>query len=416
MVNYRDFSKFVSEPDTSDDYPMLISLHTSTTLLSTSCLGFSYYNCSNFTCYDPSTSVSTVTTPYFTATGNIANAEVYLDYSYWVSHSALLVSQCESKGSDKYGTGAYGVIGLGVEGISGNNFLNSTLFSIYLEKDASKGMIFFGFDSSKSQKVAPNATLKADQNWNVTGVSNIGFGGVLINIIDNNTSLIFDINTDAIGLPLELYQNFTNEVKEKLMTCDEKISLPSCSYSGKIEDLPDFNITIGDQVLEIPPEFYMRIDEGNDDDSEEVKITLFLRGLSTEETDDSYVTEKYNNTIILGYHVMSYYYVLFDATQGPNNIKINLFIADHLDHTVVYIVLGSIGLCIILSVLFVISVFCCSSRRYKTRDFKGQKKPHEGKQIGHNKDKGHDYMSKSEDLHKIKQEYMPPSPLRPESD
>ena len=62
---------------------------------------------------------------------------------------------------------------------------------------------------------------------------------------------------------------------------------------------------------------------------------------------------------------MAYYYTLFDATNPSGNV-ISLFIADHQDHTLLYIILAGSVIFVGLCFCFVVFVFCCSSNPNKT--------------------------------------------------
>jgi len=237
--------------------------------------------------------------------------------------------------------------------------MNSSLFSIYLEADSSEGELLFGFDSSKAQKTAPNVTLSANNNWFISGVNQLGIGSAKINITAN---LLFDVNSEAIGLPLAIFTLLINSINEnQLMACEtDKTFLPTCQYSGEIQDIPNFIIVIGNQSLSIPAQYFAKSNEGGS------SITLYFKAIASNLTDESFVTADFENYIIVDRHIMTYFYTLFDATSASGNV-INLFIADHQDHTLLYIILGSSVIFVGLCFCFVVFVFCCSSNPNQTK-------------------------------------------------
>ena len=344
----------------TNDFPMLLSLYSSGTFLVDKCLAFTHYECSEFSCSSPDPATSPINLPYLSANVASANAKVLIDQKYWSTNSALLVRDCTSQTTENFGSGAYGILGMGVDGTHKTNFMNSSLFSIYLEADLSKGELLFGFDSSKAQKTAPNLTLSADNNWFISGVNQLALGSAKINITAN---LLFDVNSKAIGLPLEIFNSLIASINgNKLMTCEtDKTLMPTCQYSGEIQEIPNFIIVIDNQSLSLPAQYFVKSNEG-----EESSITLYFKAIASSLTEESFVTADYENYIIIDRHVMAYYYTLFDAT-GKSGNTINLFIADHQDHTLLYIILAGSVIFVGLCFCFVVFVFCCSSNPNQTK-------------------------------------------------
>jgi len=182
----------------------------------------------------------------------------------------------------------------------------------------------------------------------------------------SSTNMLFDVNSDAIGLPISIYYSLLSSINEnKLMTCEmDKNSFPACEYNGEIADIPNLAIVVGNQSLSIPAQYFAKSNPTTDDDQS--SITLYFKATAPNETGESFVFEKYQNYIIIDRHIMAYYYTLFDATNPKGNV-INLYIADHQDHTLLYIILAGSVIFVGLCFCFVVFVFCCSSNPNQTK-------------------------------------------------
>jgi len=318
---------------------VMLGLYTNQTVLVVDeCVGFDYYNCSQFSSYCQQTDDEEVTLNYpdfSTKTGNYGKTKVFIDTNYWnLTTDLLFVKDCSAYKKSTFGAGVDGIIGMGVGGNSIKNFpRNQTyesimggtevvydssppIFSFFLLEGGKSGDLIFEYDSSKARSTTPVANLAADSNWHVSGVKSVKVGSSTF-AFEEAGGLIFDINSDALGLPLDIYKKVIEAIDktQESLVCpspSEVTYRPKCKFPGNINVLPNITINVGDQKLSIPPSTYAQVIKILDTPSKE--IYLNIRGLSSDNGNEAYVTEAYENYVILDQHVMGYYYTVFDTT------------------------------------------------------------------------------------------------------
>lgn len=313
---YIDTSDSDFGPDT---VPMQLALYTNETWLATSCLSYSSYNCSDHPCepYPEQRSQSLLT---FNASGETIAPVVNMDYNNWLlTREAGLASSCETSSGDLQSSGMYGVIGLGRSGNAQYNFIGwYHVFSINVYQNLSGGQLVFGERNYAGFDVTTTAVLETDPDWvadcGSSCIITIGYYTASV----RNAKVIFDLDANSIGLPLASYYQVMHYLVEYLnMKCDDKIYLPVCTYTGSYESLPSIFLMVNGQSITIPPLLYVQdYSLGSGDVS--AQITLNLKGVASNLTGSNYVTEPYQNYIILDDRFMSYYTVYFN-TSGLNH-------------------------------------------------------------------------------------------------
>lgn len=351
-VDLADDSYDASDTDFGPDtVAMTLGLYTSDTLLANNCLGFKQYNCDEYSCSPvPNRNVSHEYA-HFTVEGIDIISAAYLDYNNWNLNSwAVLANSCSSRSDIFYNSTRSGMIGLGIDGSSQLNFLEFPIFSVEIDKDLSSGVLLFGIDlSDDAESTTPVAVLDSDANWQVNVTGSIQVGSTSASI---STRLIFDINTDAIGLPLGIYREVkANFEQAAAIKCSEDNYYPTCMYTHAIEDLPSIILQIGSQSITIPPDVFAQPSSRKGSGY----IVLNLKGLSPDLNNASYTPSSFNNTIILGYNFMSYYYTVFNSSLD-STYSITLYTAaippDESSWVITLIeILGAVS--------FVIVCICC---------------------------------------------------------
>jgi len=254
--------------------------------------------------------------PWFSAYTKIAEGEIYLDYIYWVlSPADLYIAYSCSNDGTMIGSNRYGVIGLGTGGNPGSDFYEK-LFSIYIAPNLTTGNLLFKNAAAKyANSTEALYTLYANSSWQVP--TNSAQIKVRDSAIAFHGNIMFDINTDVVlGIPYSTYiyvLSYLNEVAG-LNCVGVNYYRPTCTYNGKIEDLPDVIILFNKISLKIPSDLYASIiTEGS-------SFYLNFKATDPTLTGKSYVTQNFSNSIILGTRFMSYYFTVFDATSGFNMI------------------------------------------------------------------------------------------------
>jgi len=325
---------------------MMISLSNTDSMLAIDCLSFTFYDCAQYHCNKYS-GETTVDFPSFTATVEAAGGYIYLDSSHWalIDSYWYLAQSCQSKDlSSRIGLNRYGVLGLGTRDPS--NFKSSKMFSVSIASDFSKGTLSFKNDAQSSQ---PLYTLSTNSAWKLS------FEKGSIELPDyaiayDNGNLVFDINSDAIGLPYDIYTLF---IKYFTMTpgvrCDSESKYrPTCYFTGQIGDLPNVTISCDNGKLNIPSKIYATLLK-DDGDGGESSFSLNFKGTDPSFSDKSFVTTTFKNSFILDANFMSYYYTVFDFTTGNNIISIypSRNNADPGDNNTPWIVVGCIGVIVL---------------------------------------------------------------------
>jgi len=363
---------------------MMMSLYSSKTMLIPSgekCLDFEAYNCTTHTCIINKDQSDSFAYTDFSVTGGFeGNATVLIEKNYWsLNHSVLWATDCESyKNRDDFGEDIDGILGLGIEGDAITNFPTHqtydsimggsetittgkpAIFSFFLNDDGKYGQLIFQADMDKVKTTTPVVTFSSDLNWHVSGVTGVQVGNTVFPL---TTKLIFDINSEALGFPLETYKKVVKAIQDSVkdLECPADINYqPQCKYSGKMENLPTLYINVmdsvhEDQVITLYPETYAKQVKEMDLPSD--KIVLNIRGISSDVNvkNQSYVTEGYSNYVILDQHVMGYYYTVFDTarTKQEDPLTIKMYLANHGNSSkalITVIVCTVIGLIVGLSI------------------------------------------------------------------
>jgi len=307
---------------------MLLGLYTSQTLLVTSCMSFTQYDCQKYQCTQYGWMNKTVQYPYFIASGFSATAEAYLDYSHWsLGDYALIAATCSSGGMAVYGYGMSGILGLGLN--TGNGLINynvgNPVFSLYLKPvNNQAGYLMFQKDLRYASSSSPIATLKTDKNWRSTFNGYIQVGVTSVSLY--NVSLIFDLYADTIGFPSTVYNSVLQYLGYAGAYCSGNYRA-SCSYGSYMSRLPTLAIQLNypnSGNIYLPPEVYVYNYSSYANSTYVSSFTLNLRALGSNLPTTSYVTPDFNNTLILNSDVLSRYYSVFDASS-PNSPYIYLY-------------------------------------------------------------------------------------------
>ena len=324
-----------------DTYQMQLGLYSSQTLLPSKCLDFAPYSCKKDSCVVEETDQKAVF-PYFYAFGDTVSTAIYLEYNHWYlsrDSYAMLAKDCTSLTS--YGRDSYGIIALGREGESEYNYNGHgyPLFSVYLSKDKTGGKLIFGNDQNYSNSTSPVAQWDTDANWRTyfDGFMKIELHSLLL-----RAYLIFDINSEAIGLPRYMFDWVVTYLGRHGLDCDSSPYQPICTYSGYLSNLPDIFIIQESMKIPIPPQVYVY---NGTNPSYVSSVMLNIRALGINEAGNSYVTTEYKNTIILDSNFMRYYYTVFDGSDRRDEQKILIYLAREFatpsDSKAIYFVLAA---------------------------------------------------------------------------
>jgi len=350
--------------DRSDSVRFMISIPNDDSMAATNCLSFDYYECSKYRCYEYSWA-KTIDFPGFTATTKAVGAYIYLDYFYWgLTTSDLYLAQSCYTGdsSSRVGYNRYGVLGLG----TGNkdNFISSIIFSIYIEPHLQKGKLLFMKDESYAQTNGPLYTLNTNSTWQLSFSSGyIELPSYAVGISYGN--LMFDINSDAIGLPFDVYSLFINyfTYTQGVLRCNAGKYKPTCYSSIKVEDLPEVTLSFNSYKISIPPKIYATPIEYKNG---EYSFSFNFKGTDQSFSGKSYVTPAFQRSVILDANFMSYYYAVFDATSGSNVIYIYPSInVGPKSNNALWIAAGAAGAIFVIAGLL---YCCCAKKKRKIPD------------------------------------------------
>ena len=306
---------------------MMLALYSSKSMLSSDCLGMVPYDIAahNATLTNSSWSLLLMN---FKADGNFIDTSLWLDRQHWsLNANAIYADTCSSLKISYNDTDILGVIGLGfADGSSSNYLQGQPLFSIYINRSLQTGELLFKEDSSKKDGLDTITTLSSDNNWRVPNTNSILIGDITLPFnVTANYELNFDINSDAIGIPDDLYLTFINYImlNTNQLRCSNSTYQPVCTYTGKLSDLPVLTFVFADASLPVPPEVYVANNQDltGDIDGE---ITLYLKSVSVSQGGSNHVTSLYVDNFIMDAHVLSYYYTVFsgDVNQRTGNITL----------------------------------------------------------------------------------------------
>lgn len=302
----------------TDTVRMMVSIANNQTMVVSDCFSFSEYDCNRYNCSNYGW-MAAVDFPTFTAHVKYGRSSIYLDYNYWGLNDAHLfyAQYCESRASPGTGTNRSGILGLGTGNESLHHFISSPIFSILIDSDQNGGKLLFKKDSNYT-KSSPLHKFSSNDTWQITvdqGSIETPSGAVAF-----KGNIVFDINSDVIGLPYDVYGPFyTNFWKTPNVTCQDNTYRPSCTTTLKLEDLPDLTLSINGDKIKIPSKIYATL---KSETETEKSFWFNFKQIHESMTGKSYVPLSFQNSIILDANFMSYYYTLFDATSGSNKISI----------------------------------------------------------------------------------------------
>ena len=313
----------VSESSTAT-VDMMVNIYGGGTVFTNSCLDFNNFDssavCKTSNCNLQPTGGSTLSTAYFKTPYSTNDVKVVLDSEFWKLNQTALVNNaaCESL-SMFYGQGSVGFIGLGYTGSSsvGN------AFRIQLNPDESNktdsGRIIFVNDASVFQFPDSFSSFSVSKSTWSSSASSYTFSSNSTNF-GSALQVIFDINTDAIAMPLTNYIQLLTDLSSCILGCKE-IGLPTCYNITPIEKFPSIFLNLADgSQIEIPPQLYAQPAPWNKLNN---RIILGFRGLSFIESGASFIAIAYQNAIILGSNFMKYYSTVFDS----NTSKVSFYVA-----------------------------------------------------------------------------------------
>lgn len=262
------------------------------------------------------------------------STNVVLDSGYWsLNNNGILATQCSSSSGISYNnTGVWGVLGLGFANNSASNYIGGQpLFSIFINQGGQSGQLMFSSNLSLATTSDPIATLVTDNNWHITGLTNIVFNSSntqTLNVSDYEVS--FDLNSDAIGFPTAIYSTVIQYIQQagKSLTCTTGIYLPTCTYNGNLYDLPVIQINAGNTVLPIYPEIYVTNSSQFTNGEIDGQITLNIKEISPNLTGVNYVSSTFSDFITMDSNVLTYFYIVFSGNPAASTGTVSVYIAN----------------------------------------------------------------------------------------
>ncbi len=338
---------------------MMISTVNTDTMVAYSCFNFYYYDCSSYSCSKYS-STKSIDYPTFTANAQYAQSQMYLDYNYWslsTSNYLYIANSCSAGSySSSVGTGTYGVLGLGTGNGGSSNFGYSPIFSIYINSGLTGGKLLFKSDTSTYASSSNSiSSFYANSTWQISASSStyLYVGGYSVYMSGN---VMFDINSNAIGLPQSYYNSFLTYFgyQANVYCYSGYNSRPYCYYLGDLKNLPDISLYIGGSKITIPSAIYASYS------SKSGSYTYFylnFKATSPSLSGECYVSPSFANSIILDRNFMSYYYVVFDAQYGSNYIYIYPSINGSPSNPAKWVASGAVV------AILLISICCCCAKK-----------------------------------------------------
>ena len=365
LSNYN-YSQYQSNNSSSpynivyvDTRKMMISIANRETLVAENCLNFSAYDCNKYRCdkYDLTT---TFDFPTFTVNAQYAMNFIYLDYTYWslTSDYSYIAQSCQTGDtSSNIGSNRYGVLGLGTTVGS----QNSEIFSIFIDSYLNGGILLLKKDTTTfTQSSTPYYTLYANATWQLPTYS--GYIQVEDSSVSLDGNIMFDINSDAIGLPSNIYNSFISYFGSiSSVSCYSGYNYkPYCYTTKQLKGLPDITLSINsDSQIKIPSQIYATLSS----DSGSVRyFNLNFKSTSPYLSGKNYVSPSFKNSIILDANFMSYYYTVFDATSGSNVISLypSINAPAPPPDSAKWIGAGAVG------TLLLVSIYCCCTKKKRS--------------------------------------------------
>jgi len=361
--NYSLSNTSVSRSDPAETLKMMISISNNKSMVATKCFSFTPYDCAKYGC-SPLDNPFELDNPSFVALTNTAGGEIYLDETYWSLTSKILyvATSCHTDDSTtdaSIGAGRAGVLGLGTGDGGELNYKSTRRFSVYIKPDLSEGKILFNNDTSYAGSSEALVTFIANSTWQVK----IEKGKFEVNgysfDIDGLGNLMFDINSDAIGLLQPYLTLLINNFALPLgIRCNDDDYRPFCYYtnpSKKVKDLPDITLWVNNANISIPWTVYASPVNSS-------AFYLNFRGLGTHSSGHAYVNPAFFGSVILDANFMSYYYTVFDGTL-PGYNAIYLYptgkYSPESDNTAKWIIAG------VFVILIGLGIYCYTSQKKK---------------------------------------------------
>jgi len=306
---------------------MMLSLSTSETFLSSKCESFLPYDCTQFYCEECSDSNRTTSNTYFNAVGCEMRVYFYLKDFWHANAKSFRAQACHDGKVLSIGEGTHGIIALGVEGSGKNNFRDPhPVFTLYLNKNGIGGELWARKNLYKVDSIIPEVSLNSTGSWHIYGVENIQIENFVLDYNFTDTELILDLDATTLGFSSYIYWKLLEALQhgEIPIKCWRRgfsnLYKPNCSYYGKLEDLPNITIPIQGQKLLIPLSIY--VDSPESYDPTRGWIVLNINGHNaTANIPETFVTEKYEHSIILDSNFMKYYGLVFDGS----NLRIEIY-------------------------------------------------------------------------------------------
>jgi hypothetical protein len=336
---------------------MMISTVNTDTMVAYSCLNFYYYDCSSSSCTKLSYTKS-IDYPTFSANVQYAQSSMYLDYNYWSlsnSNYLYIANSCSSSGSN-IGSNTYGVLGLGTGNGGSSNFGYSPIFSIYINSGMTGGKLLFKSDTSSYASSSNYVqSFYANSTWQISASSSYLYVGSY-SVSMSSANVMFDMNSNAIGLPQTYYNNFLTYFgyQANVYCYSGYNSRPYCYYRGDLKNLPDITLSISGSKITIPSAIYATYSSSS---SSYTYFYLNFKATSPYLSGVNYVSPSFANSIILDANFMSYYYVVFDAQYGSNYIYLYPSINRTGSNPAGWVAGGAV-----LAILF-ISICCCCAKK-----------------------------------------------------
>lgn len=302
---YAEAELVSSSGGTSDTVRMAVIISNAETMVATNCLFFSSYDCNKYSCKNES-KTTTIDFPTFTANVSSTQGQIRLNDTDLKLSSLYLADSCKTGDTfSEIGTNRYGVLGLASQ--------NSPIFSFLIDPHQTNGQLLFKNIKSSS---SPLYSLSANSTWQLPAKN--GAIQVENSSISFNGNVMFDINSDAIGLPESIHKSFMNYFSNMDdVDCEIRDYKPKCHTRKQLKDLPDIILSVNGHLIKIPSQIYTIFMA---DTETERFFLLGFKATSPSLNVNSYISPSFKDSIVLGANFMNYYYTVFDASSGSNMI------------------------------------------------------------------------------------------------
>jgi len=357
----KENSKFFVEPNVEGiPIKMLFSLYESRTLIaSNNDLNFTHIDCLKSNCKEYPDEKTQYESPFFTGEGHSVEINLSLSTHDWIQKTkAMFCTKYMNNLIQSYGNGAAGILGLGIQRDSRDNFQALTpVFSVDFS-NSNKSELCFWRNLNKAQSATPMARILTDNSWQIPSCQKIQLGNKIFNVL-GLVKIVFDPNEEILSFPIYIFGQFMAAFNMSTVPIKCNISQifrPNCAYQGKLSDLPLIILWIEGQNITITPWQYVQDPENYN--STKGTLTLNIRALHyKDKSPDNYVTSDYRNYIILGFPFMKDFHFIFTAKNNKNmNNTIELFEKSEYQKSRLFVEL-MIGILWITFVLGVVIIF-----------------------------------------------------------